>query len=202
MKITYIGHSCFEVESEGFRVIIDPYQEESVPGLTDVDREVEHVLNTHWHEDHAGSKTVKLNAGKNDPFTITVVKSFHDPEQGKLRGFNDIMVLEAEGKKVVHMGDVGCPLDEIEGRDILKGADLMMMPIGGVYTVDPAEATEMIKQLEPKKVVPMHFFSGTADYDDLATFEDFEKVYDGKSEVVKMGQLRKGDAAKETFVTL
>ncbi len=222
MNITYVGHSCFLIEDKDYRIVIDPYQSNYVPGLADVALEADEVLCTHGHGDHAGRDEVRLrgncsaensqNSGSaqdsssaqgseissssrnsSKPFVIRKLASFHDFERGRLRGPNDIILLEAEGRKIVHMGDVCCRIDEIAENELIRNADVMMMPVGGTYTVDPAQACKLAKELSPKILIPMHYRTSSSGFDDIAYLEDFVSKYDGDAKLVVLGQLRRGD---------
>ncbi len=195
MNITYIGHSCFLIEDKGYRIVIDPYQSHYVPGLADVALEADEVLCTHGHGDHAGRDEVRLrgNWSSSKPFVIRKLASFHDFERGRLRGPNDIILLEAAGRKIVHMGDVCCRIDEIAENELIRNADVMMMPVGGTYTVDPTQACKLAKELSPKILIPMHYRTSSSGFDDIAYLEDFVSKYDGNAKLVVLGQLRRGD---------
>lgn len=204
MNITYIGHSCFLIEDKEYRIVIDPYKSHCVPGLADVNLEADEVLCTHGHGDHAGRDEVRLIGNWNSedssssrssdkPFVIRKLASFHDFERGRLRGPNDIILLEAAGRKIVHMGDVCCRIDEIAENELIRNADVMMMPVGGTYTVDPSQACKLAKELSPKILIPMHYRTSSSGFDDIAYLEDFVSKYDGDAKLVVLGQLRRGD---------
>ena len=104
MKLTLLGHSCFAVESGGYRVVLDPYYVESYPPLHTSANE---VLCSHHHRDHDFVEAVELTPRGGSPFTVETVQAFHDDQGGALRGTNTIHVLAAEGLRVVHLGDLG-----------------------------------------------------------------------------------------------
>ena len=104
MKLTWLGHSCFAVESGGYRVVLDPYYVESYPPLHTSANE---VLCSHHHRDHDFVEAVELTPRGGSPFTVETVETFHDDKGGALRGTNTIHVLAAEGLRVVHLGDLG-----------------------------------------------------------------------------------------------
>ena len=129
MKLCYLGHSCFKVESKGYEIVLDPYGAGSVPGLGDLDVEADMCLCSHGHGDHHGTEGVKLREGsERNPFQIEKVESWHDDQKGELRGSNTIHILHAEDMKVVHMGDVGCVPEEWQLR-VLAGADVLLVPV-------------------------------------------------------------------------
>ena len=162
MRIEWIGHACFKLTlSSGVKVITDPY-DESV-GITMIPLKADVITMSHEHHDHNeesqiigepvilhGDMPLELGGLK-----VAAYASYHDDAQGAKRGANHIRVFEAEGLKVVHMGDQGCmPAKEI--LDAIAGADVLLIPVGGTYTLDAKEAKEVIERINPKCVVPMH----------------------------------------------
>ena len=155
MKITWYGHACFGLESADGRVVFDPYAPGKVPGWKLPALEAELVLCSHGHRDHDYAEGVKLSGR---PFTgaVTRLPSFHDDRGGTLRGDNTISLVEAEGLRVAHMGDIGCQLTA-EQIEALGRVDVMLIPVGGHYTVDAAEAWEIVQAAKPGVVIPMHY---------------------------------------------
>lgn len=176
VKIQWLGHSCFRVESGGFAVVLDPFAPGSVPGLREIHQTAGLVLCSHEHGDHNYWEGVTLVPGEN-PFTVTRLPSFHDDQRGALRGPNQITVLEAEGKKIVHFGDVGCMPDP-EVMEKLRGADVILLPVGGHYTVGPSEAKAIADAAEPRTVIPMHYRSDRFGFDVIGPVEDFLALCD------------------------
>ena len=111
MNIIWLGHSCFVVESAGWRVVLDPYYVETYPALH---IEADEALCSHGHCDHAFLEAVTLSGRdkSESPFTVETVSTFHDDKKGSLRGENAIHILRAEGMTVVHCGDLGHELNE------------------------------------------------------------------------------------------
>ena len=111
MNITWLGHSCFVVESAGWRVVLDPYYVETYPALH---IEADEALCSHGHRDHAFLEAVTLSGRdkSESPFTVGTVSTFHDDKKGSLRGENAIHILRAEGMTLVHCGDLGHELSE------------------------------------------------------------------------------------------
>ena len=116
MRITWLGHACFLLEQDGYRVVIDPFRD--VPGFRDVSVEADMVLCSHGHFDHAHTDGITLREGGENPFTVETVETFHDEAGGALRGKNTVHILHAGGLKVVHLGDLGHRLTE-EQADVL-----------------------------------------------------------------------------------
>ena len=173
MKLTWLGHSCFAVESGGYRVVLDPYYVESYPPLHTSANE---VLCSHHHRDHDFVEAVELTPRGDSPFTVETVQAFHDDQGGALRGTNTIHVLAAEGLRVVHLGDLG---HELSGEQLapLRSCDALLIPVGGFYTIDAATAQEVAESLRARIIVPMHYRTKwNADWP-IAPLEDFTRLY-------------------------
>ncbi len=178
MKITYLGHSCFKFEKDGFALIVDPYKAGSVPGYAPLKETANQVLSTHRHGDHFGLDEVKLAVTRVDiPFDISFIESFHDEEDGAARGCNNVIIVKADGLTVVHMGDIGCELSD-EDIDIIKDCDVLLIPVGGVYTVDAKGAKAYVDRIGPAITVPMHYRGEGFGYDELGTVVEFTKLFE------------------------
>lgn len=194
MKLTWIGHACFKLEHNDYTIIFDPYKDGSVPGLQNVREEADQVLCSHEHGDHSGRECVTMRAEKESPFTISEIHTFHDEVKGAKRGSNTIYILEADGMRIVHMGDIGCEL-EPEQMDQLKNVDVMMIPVGGFYTIDAEQASALVRQVNPKVTIPMHFRKGNIGYSEISTVDDFlagkENVVICESSSVDLNNIQK-----------
>ena len=124
MNITWLGHSCFVVESAGWRIVLDPYYVETYPALH---IEADEALCSHGHRDHAFLEAVTLSGRdkSESPFTVETVSTFHDDKKGSLRGENTIHILRAEGVTLVHCGDLGHELNEKQLAAV-KGCDALL----------------------------------------------------------------------------
>lgn len=177
MRITWIGHSCFKIEEDGYRIIIDPYKDGSVPGLQPVRETAEMVICTHEHGDHSGRENVMLAEERENPFSVTVLQSYHDDALGTKRGMTNIIIVDDGKKRVVHLGDLGCD----PGEDILeqiKNPDVLLMPVGGFYTIDAEQAVELAKRIKPRITVPMHYRDDEAGfgYGEIETVKHFAEL--------------------------
>lgn len=172
-KLTWYGHSCFKLDfGAGGSVIFDPYAKGSVPGAELPDMlNADMVLCSHGHGDHNAADRVSLS-GNSPAFTVKGLDTFHDPEKGKLRGPNRISVVEYEGFRAAHLGDLGCDLT-VEEIAALKGVDLLLIPVGGHFTIGPAEAKTVLAQVQPKAAVPMHYRRGKMGFPIISALEDF-----------------------------
>jgi len=168
MKITWAGQSCFQISiSNGkdntISIVIDPFNEAS--GLKIPNFEANILLITHSHEDHNNIKAVK-----GSPFLIEGpgeyeikgvfvqgINSFHDDNSGKERGINTIYTIETDNIRFCHLGDLGQKQLTDSQLEKIGYVDILMIPVGGVYTIASHEATRIIGQIEPKVVIPMHY---------------------------------------------
>jgi L-ascorbate metabolism protein UlaG (beta-lactamase superfamily) len=170
MKITWYGHSCFVVESDGYRIAIDPY-DDSV-GYPPLRISAHMVLTTHDHHDHNNVSAVTILPEKENPFSIRTVASVHDDCGGRKRGKNTIYVLSAEGQTVVHLGDLGAPLTEDQKKEI-GACDAVMVPVGGYYTIDGKTAKAVADSLSARVVIPMHYKFGKYGYPEISGIAPF-----------------------------
>lgn len=174
MKLTWLGHSCFAVESGGYRIVLDPYFIETYPALHTTAHE---VLCSHAHRDHCFTEAVTLLRGdRENPFTVETVDTFHDEKQGTLRGENKMHLLRAEGLTVVHAGDLGHELNKKQLAAV-RNCDVLLLPVGGYYTVDAPTAKKIADAVSPRIVVPMHYRFGARGYDVIGTVEEFTRLY-------------------------
>lgn len=176
-KLTYCGHSCFCLEADsGWTAMIDPYSPGSVPGLRLPKLSADAVFCSHEHADHNATDEVELRtSGPANPYTVETILTDHDDQGGTLRGKNRVLILKSDRETVIHLGDLGC----IPGTDVLSRlthADILMIPCGGYYTIDAAQAEQLIRILEPKLAVLMHYRRGKQGYDVLASAEDVCRV--------------------------
>ena len=170
MTITWLGHSCFVLESGGFRVLLDPYK--GVRGYPDVTAEVNAVCCSRVHSDDAYTAGVTLAAGGRSPFAPREVPTFHDDQNGTLRGKNMVRVFSAEGLSVAHLGDLGHRLTERQVAAI-GPCDVLLLPVGGAYTIDAPAAWAVAEQLSPRIIIPMHYRQGEKGFLELDTVDAF-----------------------------
>lgn len=176
ITIKWHGHSCFSVTADNYTIVLDPFADGSVPGLGNIRPEANAVLCSHYHSDHGCTDVVTVTEKENNPFRILKIDTYHDDAQGTKRGENRIHILEAHGLRLVHFGDLGCMLTP-EQRELLKKADVVMIPIGGFYTIDAEQAKEIVSTLAPNVVIPMHYRSDTFGYPVIGRLEEFTKYY-------------------------
>lgn len=184
MQIIWHGQSFFEIviknPKEGeTKIAIDPFESDFV-GLKFPKTEADIVLVSHSHKDHSNSKGVG-----GSPFVIDTqgeyevkdvfikgISSFHDNNNGKERGQNIMFTISAEEMKVAFLGDLGQKELTSQQVDDLGNVDILIIPVGGTYTIGAKDASEIISQIEPGIVIPMHYkIPGLkVEIDDVAKF--------------------------------
>lgn len=174
MTITWLGHSCFMLDEGGFRVLLDPYR--GVRGLPDIDTEADAVYCSHDHFDHGYTEKVRLTSGKENPFTVTELQTFHDDKGGTLRGKNIVRKFTAGNVSVAHLGDLGHPLNG-EQLAALGHCDAILIPVGGFFTIDAVTAKQTADAIGAAVVIPMHYRSGAVGLDVLGTLDEFTRLY-------------------------
>lgn len=167
MKITWAGQACFQISVSSSKdtlanIVIDPFGD---IGLKEPRFDADILLVSHGHEDHNNIKAIK-----GSPFVIDGpgeyevkgvfiqgIDSWHDDSSGKERGKNTIYTMEVEDMKFCHLGDFGQKQLTDEQLEKIGNVDVLMIPVGGTYTIDSADAPKIIGQIEPKIVIPMHY---------------------------------------------
>lgn len=166
MYITWLGQSCFKIQdkigSDGVTLVTDPFDKNI--GLKVPNFEANIITISHDHDDHNNSDALRGNPviikspGEYDINGISIqgIDSFHDDKKGEDRGSNIIFRFEVDGISIGHLGDLGHVLGESE-LEALSGVDILMVPVGGKYTIDCKKAIEVINQIEPRIIIPMHY---------------------------------------------
>lgn len=163
MIISYLGHACFRFKGKNATVVTDPYDEE-VFGKAMPLVQADIVTISHEHHDHnhleriAGEPFVIRGPGQYEIKAVEIsgIPAFHDRQKGQERGKNTIYLYRFDELKLCHLGDLGAKLDD-QQLEALDGVDVLMVPVGGKYSLGPREALEVVEQLEPSIVIPMHF---------------------------------------------
>ncbi|MFH1643500.1 MAG: MBL fold metallo-hydrolase [Patescibacteria group bacterium] len=208
MKITWHGQSCFQITSqrskdENVSVIIDPFDKEI--GLKAIKAEADIVLVSHDHEDHNNVKAVSGNPfiingpGEYEIKEVFVegIEAFHDNERGKEKGKVTIYIIETEGIKVCHLSDLGQNELTADQVDAIGLVDILLIPIGGQYTISAKEAVKIMSQIEPKIIIPMHYALPNLKYK-LDKLEDFLNILGIKSiEPEAVLSIKKKDISEE-----
>ena len=182
MKLTWYGHSCFKYESENCSAVFDPFRPGSVSGYKDLpELSASAVFCSHTHGDHFFPEAVSPDYRFSD-MKVKRIPCFHDDCSGNKRGLNLITVVECDNMKIAHLGDLGHVPDE-DILSALRGTDILMIPVGGFYTIGPETAYDMVRKISPKVCVPMHYRQGKLGYDVISELQDFLKFF-AKNEVV------------------
>ncbi len=155
MEISYLGHSSFKIKGKTTTVVTDPFLQKC---------EADIVTISHHHSDHdqiklvAGSPYIIDGPGEYEVKGVSVigVASWHDDQSGAKRGANTIYVVEIDGLRVCHLGDLGHKLADTQLEE-LGSIDIVLVPVGGEYTIDAKAAAEVAKQVDPWIVIPMHY---------------------------------------------
>jgi len=163
MDIKYIGHSSFYIRTKNAKIVTDPFDPVST-GLKFPKIEADIVTISHGHSDHnymAGIKGEPLELtwpGEFEKMEVRIhgYRSFHDKNQGAERGENVMYKFEADDYSVLHCGDIGHSLPEALVEEI-GNVDVLLIPVGGIYTVNPEEAVKIVNEIEPSIVIPMHY---------------------------------------------
>lgn len=198
VDIWFFGQACFKAKGKSASVVFDPY-DDAATGLPKVRTDADIVCITHGHPDHNNSSVIKASLEGEEPFVISGpgeyekrginvigVASFHDDKQGEERGKNTIYCATVDEINIVHLGDLGQKKLTQEQVEELSICDILMIPVGGVYTIEAKDVPDIIAQLEPKVIIPMHYKLPGLKYD-LAPLEDFLKVM-GKESAEKVSK--------------
>ncbi len=163
MEISWFGHSCFQLNGKHVTLVTDPFIPQQEPNpLSKVKASI--VTISHTHADHSyaegisGSPFIVRGPGEYEvkDVLITGVAAYHDNKKGQDLGRNTIYVIHLDDIAICHLGDLGQPLQESQLEQVAD-ADVLFVPIGGGHTLNPTQAAEVISQIEPRIVIPMHY---------------------------------------------
>lgn len=183
MKIQYLGHSSFRLISElGTTIVCDPYSSDIV-GIDMPSVRSDVVTISHHHNDHDCMDNVLGSPAEldtevtccADDIAIKSFCTFHDDEKGAKRGNNLVFTFNADGLNAVHMGDIGC--EDMEIVQNVYGCDVLMLPVGGVYTIDAEGAKWYVDKINPKIVLPMHYMTEEHNFK-LNSLDEFLTLFD------------------------
>ena len=190
MKIKWFGQSAFLITSDsGTRIITDPY----TPGgfglnYNDIAESADIVTVSHDHADHGniaaigGNPQVVKGKAEIKGIKIDAVATHHDDSGGSERGHNTVFCFDIDGIRVCHLGDLGHTLSEKQMAEIGR-VDILLIPVGGNFTIDAATATEVAGKLKPKIIIPMHFQNDRCPAFPVAGVDGF---LEGKSNVTRL----------------
>ncbi len=193
MEVKWYGHASFLITTDqGIKIITDPYEPGAYGGgisYGPIPDEADIVTVSHDHADHnyveglPGKPQVIKGAGRHEAKGIIFegLPTYHDSSKGSERGDNTIFTFIADGIKVCHLGDLGHLLTDKE-INALGQIDVLFIPVGGFYTIDPKEATTVAGQLRPKLIIPIHFKTEKCGF----PIEPVESFIEGKADVKKI----------------
>ncbi len=182
MKIRWRGHASFLIETGGQRIVTDPFNAEVGYPMVPLEADIVTVSHEHWDhnavESIGGDPLVIKGVGAREVEGIFLhgIDSCHDINQGRDRGANTIFKISAEGIHVVHLGDLGHPLSAEQVAEIGQ-VDILLVPVGGTFTIDSQGAVTVANLLQPRIVIPMHYATPHLSFE-LAPVEGFTSQYD------------------------
>jgi len=163
MKVKWLGHASFVITSDtGTRIVTDPYVTGGDLSYGEIKESADIVTVSHGHDDHSnvaavgGNPEVVSQAAKVGGMEFKAIPTYHDEAGGKQRGNNTIFCFEVDGVRVCHLGDLGHQLNSKQVTEI-GAVDVLLIPVGGYYTIDAKVATEVCNWLKPKVIIPMHY---------------------------------------------
>lgn len=193
MKIKWYGHAAFLITSDkGLKIITDPYESGAYGGQLaygKIKDTADIALISHEHADHNDSKSlpgspqiIKETGSKTAKgISFKGISTYHDSSKGSERGANTIFTFSVDGIQVCHLGDLGHSLSEKEVAEV-GPVDILLIPVGGYFTIDSKEATRVAEQIKPKVLIPIHFKTEKCGFP-IAPVEDF---LEGKSNVKRL----------------
>jgi L-ascorbate metabolism protein UlaG (beta-lactamase superfamily) len=182
MKIKYLAHSSFLITSQdNKKIITDPYTVGRGISYGAINETADIVTVTHSHGDHSNAKSIKgspvifQEAGSKtvEGIKIKSIQVYHDEAQGSKRGTNLIYCITVDGINICHVGDLGHQLSPAQLSDV-GPVDILLIPVGGFFTIDAKEAYSVVKSINPRIVIPMHYKTAKSDYP-IAPVDDFLK---------------------------
>lgn len=188
MDISWLGHASFKIKGKTAVIITDPYGEKT--GLKFPKVEADIVTISHDHYDHSATELIG-----GQPFVINGpgeyevkgtnvvgIASFHDNKKGQERGKNILYNIRIDGVGVAHLGDLG--QEELTSGQIetFGNVDILMIPVGGIFTIDASAAVKIVSKLEPSIIIPMHYFDKEAKITELEPVDKFLKEM-GKEDI-------------------
>lgn len=189
VEITYLGHASFRLKGKAAIVVTDPYDEKAGKFPKDVTTDI--VTVSHNHFDHNNTKIFASSFVVDGPgeyeikgVSVVGVHTWHDDKNGAERGGNTVYIVEVDSLRIAHLGDLGHKLGQPQ-LDEMGPIDVVMVPVGGAFTIDAKTAAEVVKQVDPWVVIPMHYQQEGLDkntFGELAEVGDFLKEM-GKGEI-------------------
>ena len=209
MIITYFGHSLFTLEAADGRILVtDPFDASMGYSMGRLQGDV--ITVSHEHHDHNNTSMVEGNPvvirgeGTYEPLPnmrVTGIPSFHDEDQGARRGRNTLYLMEIDGLRLLHLGDLGHELSWAALNELGR-IDVLMVPVGGYYTIDHNQAVALCLALNPRMILPMHYRTKASERLPIATVEDFLKALDVYPTPMPLLRVTREDLAAQPHVAL
>lgn len=176
ITVEYYGHSCFRIVYDNDSIVLDPYENGSVPGwqMPD-DLKAHRTFCSHEHADHNAAHLVKKEEGS-DAMQVSSFTVPHDDAYGTKRGMTKVTVIQAGSCHIVHMGDYG-RLPTLDEYAALRNTDVMLIPAGGYFTIDADQAREIIDHIAPKLTILMHYRNGIYGYTETEDLKEIKKTF-------------------------
>lgn len=211
MDITYLGHSSFKLKGKSITVITDPFDPAMV-GLKYPPQEADILTISHQHPDHNKLDLVKnvqrviTGPGEYEVAGVSIIGigSFHDDKNGEERGKNTIYVYEIDDLRLAHLGDLGHKLSS-DALEEMGEIDILMVPIGGKYTINSQVAIEVVRSIEPSIIIPMHYQMNGMNpeiFSDLEKVEEFVNAMGVPSETMEKLSIKKSEIGEEQKIIL
>lgn len=190
MKVQWLGHASFLITSEGgLKIITDPYAPDARLTYDPIDEAADIVTVSHEHGDHAnvaavgGNPEVVRGPGQHEVKGVAIngVATYHDDTGGSQRGANVIFRLNVDGINICHLGDLGHPINTAQAVEVGQ-VDVLLVPVGGFYTIDAAVATQVAGLIKPSVIIPMHFRNSKCSF----PIADVEPFLEGKENVKRL----------------
>ncbi len=207
MEISHVGHSCFKIVGKNLTVVTDPFNHPKID-LKMPKLEANVVTISHGHDDHNYKDAIKgefLLLDSPGEYEVKEcffqgITSFHDDKNGEERGTNTIFTMEIDGVHICHLGDLGTELDS-EQLEAMNGVDILMVPVGGTYTIDPKTAVKVINDVTPKIVIPMHYKAQGINLD-IVSLDKFLNEIGEEPETIDKLKIMKKDLPEEMKVVV
>lgn len=213
MDIIYLGHSSFKISGKSATVVTDPFDPQ-MTGMRFPNVTADIVTVSHGHPDHNftqavtgelvdGAARIRVIDGPGEyevkGVSVLGFPSFHDDKSGEERGGNTMYVIEIDGLRIAHLGDLGHTLSDSDITEI-GNIDVLLVPVGGKFTIGPEDAVKVTRAIEPSIVIPMHFKPEGASnemFNEMSTVEAFTTALGGTAELMKKLSLKPGALGEE-----
>ncbi|MBA7487325.1 hypothetical protein ES708_13165 [subsurface metagenome] len=206
MKIKWLGHASFMITSDaGIKIITDPYKTSETVKYGRIEESADVVTVSHEHDDHNNAAAVRGNpevirgTARVKGIEFRGIPTYHDDAQGQQRGKNTIFCFEVDGIRVCHLGDLGHFLSDSQVAELGK-VDVLLIPVGGYFTIDANAASKICDRLMPRVVIPMHYKTDKLDYP-ISGVDEFLR---GKGNIVRLSadeaEFKQGELPAQTRI--